>query len=503
MVSDGIPFWSFLLTDPTLGSASNSNGDTHYLRGKTGSGSLLSSSELDSWNGLSNIPWGTANNGNSSALFRPQGQAFSPGHHHNGDHTTSAANLQSNDGDTPSLYAVDQHNPFDAPNYAPQEPPRHSASAFQQLNMKSSMLANFYAKSYKEESRRDINTAGLRANNLASSTQSSLRFPNADVEFSSLTPEKAQPNNVPTKFGNNFNLRETQSRSSRASHPSEPCYNFTSHPSHRSSGSTHRSFVGMQDRALQFGGQEDQLSIKFHEIDLQAETTPHDLTSRFQTQDQMQRTAYNLEKPFEAGYSRAKYHHGSEDMGSAGQFPASANGAAETFPTDYHRSMSFGDRETSSPATSDYRRGLNSPYSTNAGTPPTGPESVRSASGIDFFTQASNGQMATLDREPRGPRSLNSEEQYLLSNASQARLQYHQPYDFGSYAGSLRLNPLALPYPVPAYHGLASPYPTRYPSREHDSNQIVRSALLEDFRASQKTSKRYELKVSQVSVLDS
>ena len=297
-------------------------------------------------------------------------------------------------------------------------------------------------------------------------------------------------------------MPETQSRLLGAHISADLHYVSTSHTPHRQPGSTHRSFSGMHDRALQFDSQENELSTRFHSIDLQAETPSQDYTSRYQSQDQMRKLTYNLDRSLESGFSRPRYQSGSEDMDPAGPFLASSDGAAETgyrYPTDYQRSMSFGDRETSSPAASDYRRGLSSPfYSTNGGTPPTGPESLRSASGSGFSNQATNGQMVMLDRESRGSRSFHSEEQYMLPTSSQGRMQYSQPYDLGGgYVGSLRLNPLALPYPVPAYHGLAAPYSSsRYPSREHDSSQIVRSALLEDFRANHKTSKRYELKVS-------
>jgi hypothetical protein len=372
--------------------------------------------------------------------------------------------------------------------------------------MNSNTLDNFYNHAPEEEKRRNINTAGFRVNNSTTSVQTSLRFLNTDAEFSSLKPGKLQHNNVPTRSRSNFDLPETLSRSSEASNPSELCYSATSHPPHLPPGSTHRSFSGVQDRDLQSDGQEDQLLTRFHNIDLQANAMPQDFTSRFQTEDHLQRTAYKLDRSFEAGFSRPKYHIGSEDIGLAGQLPPFSDGTAETgyqFPLDYRRSISFGDRESSSPAASDYRRGLSSPfYSTNGGTPPTGPESVRSPSGSGFSSHASNGQMVMLDRESRGSRPFHLEEQYMLPSASHARVQYNQQYGYEGYPGSLRLNPLALPYPVPAYHGLTNPYPSRYPSREHESSQIIRSALLEDFRANHKTSKRYELKVSRFITFD-
>jgi mRNA-binding protein PUF3 len=487
-----------VLIDGTLGHALNSNGDSQYFRGKTGSGSLLSSSESDSWNDRSNFPWSTATNGNSSAFSRQQGQALSSVYLRDGEHATTATELPRDDHEILPFLPVGQHRRFNGRDYSPQAPSRHSSSISQQRNTNTYALGSFYNHPHDGEKRWNTNTSGFRANNAASSTQSSLRLLNTDIEYSSLTPGKLQQNNAPIKSGNNFDMPETQPRSSQTSNSSDFCYTSPSHPSHRPQGSTNRLSSGRHDRALQFDGQQDQLLARLHKMDLQAETMPQDFTPRFQTQDPLQRTAYKLDRSLETGFSRPKHYGGS----LANQLPASSDGTADVsyqVQTDYRQSLSFCDRESSSPAASDYRRGLNSPfYSASGGTPPTGPESLRSASGSGFSNHASNNQMVTLDRESRGSRPFHLEEQYVLSNASHSRLQYNQPYDFEGYPGSLRLNPLALSYPVPVYGGLTNSCQPRYPSREHDSSQIIRSALLEEFRANHKTGKRYELKVSRV-----
>jgi mRNA-binding protein PUF3 len=489
-------------TNTISGSVSNSNGGAHHFRGRIGSGSLLSSSETDCWNGRPNFPWNTATNGTSSALSRPQGPAFSAVHLRNGEHKTSTADPQPNGRDLSSLFPIDHHSHFDASSYGPQDPSHRSTRVLQSRNTTSNKFLNFNVDHKEEEKRRNTNNASFRANSSAISTPSSLRFLNTNTESSSLPQGKFHPNNAPTKSRNNFDLPDMLSGLSRAPYPSDLSYDSTSRPSHRPSASTHRSFSGVQDPALQYDSLEDQLSTRFHNMDLQAETMSQDHASRFQSQGHLQRAPHNLDRSFEAGLSRPMSHRGSEDMGQAGTYPASSDGMAETgypFSVDYYRSTSFGEHGSSSPAASDYRRGLSTPlYSTNGGTPPTRPESVRSASGSGFSNYASNSQLVLLDRESRASRPPSSEEQYTMSNAPQARMQYNQSYEIGGYPGSLRLNPLALPYPLPAYHGLTNSYPSRYPSRENDASQIVRSPLLEDFRANHKTSKRYELKVSPV-----
>jgi mRNA-binding protein PUF3 len=493
-------FLSSVPTNAISGSVSHSNGGAHHFRGRISSGSLLSPSESDCWNGRSNFPWSTATNGTSSALSRPQGQAPSAVHLRNGEHKTSA--VDPNGRDLSSLFPIDQHSHFDASKYTPPDPSRQSTSVSQSRNMTSNKFLNFNVDHEEEGKRRNTNNTSFRANSSAISTPSSLRFLKTNTESSSLPHGKVHPKNAPTKSRNNFDLPDILSGLSRAPYPSDLSYNSTLHPSHRPSASTHRPLPGVQDRALQYDRLEDQLSTRFHNMGLQAETMSQDPASGFQPQGHLQRAPHSLDRSFDAGLSRPMSHRGSEDLGIVGTFPASSDGMAETgypFSVDYYRSTSFGERGSSSPAASDYRRGLNTPlYSTSGGTPPTRPESVRSASGSGFSNHASSSQLILLDRESRASRPPSSEEQYTMSSAPQARMQYNQPYEIGGYPGSLRLNPLALPYPLPAYHGLTNSYPSRYPSRENDASQIVRSPLLEDFRANHKTSKRYELKVSPV-----
>jgi mRNA-binding protein PUF3 len=493
-------FLSFAATNTVSGSVSHSNGGAHHARGRTSTGALLSPSEADYWNGRSNFSWGTATNGVSSAVSRPQGQALSAVHLRNGEHKPSTVDLQSNGPDLSSLFPLDQQSHFDASKYALQDPSPQSTSVSQSRNTTSNQFLNFNVDHKEEEWRRNANNVSFRANSSAISAPSGLRFLNATIEPSSLRHGKVRPNHAPTKSRNNFDLPEMLSGLSRAPYPSDLSHHSTLHSPHRPSASTQRPLSGMQDRALQYDHLEDQLATGFHNMDLQAETMSQDLASRSQPPGHLPRAPHHHpDRSFEAGLSRPMSHRGSEDMGIAGTFPASSDGMAETgypFSGYYYRSTSFGERGSSSPAASDYRRGLSTPlYSTSGGTPPTRPESVQSASGSGFSNHASNSQPMLVDRESRASRPPSSEEQYTMSNALPARLQYNQPYEMGGYPGSLRLNPLALPYPLPAYHGLTHSYPSRYPSRENDASQIVRSPLLEDFRANHKTNKRYELKV--------
>lgn len=68
-------------------------------------------------------------------------------------------------------------------------------------------------------------------------------------------------------------------------------------------------------------------------------------------------------------------------------------------------------------------------------------------------------------------------------------------YDFAGYQAA-RLNALAGFYPVSPLGGLGAAALVPRGQRENDLSQVVRSPLLEEFRANSKGNKRYELKVS-------
>jgi mRNA-binding protein PUF3 len=163
--------------------------------------------------------------------------------------------------------------------------------------------------------------------------------------------------------------------------------------------------------------------------------------------------------------------------------------------SNYSRSSSLGDQVTTSPTASDYRRGLQSPFYSTIGTPPTGPESIRSTSGSGLSSRASNGHSALLDRKLRSLEPYSHDQHYLPPNLLHNHMHYPPPpYDYATYASTMRMNPLANPYPMSGYVNLGAVPPPRYPNRERDTSQIIRSALLEDFRTNSKTNKRYELK---------
>ncbi|KZF21362.1 ARM repeat-containing protein [Xylona heveae TC161] len=161
------------------------------------------------------------------------------------------------------------------------------------------------------------------------------------------------------------------------------------------------------------------------------------------------------------------------------------------------RGSRFGEAGATSPATSHHRRGLKSPFYSTGGTPPSGSDPSRaSPRGTQSRVQAP-GHYALLDYKLRG---LQQEQQSSFLHP-QSGTMMNQPYrnqlapQFeGGVQNGMRVNNLS-PYYTIAPVGAVAPgtVPPRAP-RDHDYGHNLRSALLEEFRSNAKTSKRYELK---------
>lgn len=162
-------------------------------------------------------------------------------------------------------------------------------------------------------------------------------------------------------------------------------------------------------------------------------------------------------------------------------------------PNQY-RGMQFGATYAHSPSSSDARRSQQTPFYSSGETPSSGMRHRLAKGGIQG-NGAPNGNAASLERKLRG---LQQEPQGYPSQPTplQFRPPFAPSYEFHPQT-NLRMNPLAPFYHVPPVPNLlTNPAIPRGPAREHDVGQHVRSALLEEFRTSGKTNKRYELKVS-------
>ncbi|KAK5199308.1 mRNA binding protein puf3 [Exophiala xenobiotica] len=157
--------------------------------------------------------------------------------------------------------------------------------------------------------------------------------------------------------------------------------------------------------------------------------------------------------------------------------------------------LPYAGRANLSPLAHDYRSNLHSPYSSQLGTPPTGPLSVRSTAGSGVSSRTSHRESSNIDRKfPNGDQYA-LEHGMMMSGSLQHGLGNGFPYDMHGPMHTMGMNPLANPYMMsvqPAVNHYPSVAPVRV--REPDQNQVVRSARLEEFRMNSKTNKRFELK---------
>ena len=157
---------------------------------------------------------------------------------------------------------------------------------------------------------------------------------------------------------------------------------------------------------------------------------------------------------------------------------------------DVDSSWNLIDPESQSSYPIDWRPDFHSPYHSANATPPTGPDSIRSADGSGISSRTSHHDNALMDRKLK---SLDTYQQqpYLSQNNF---LPLHMS-SLEMQPGSVRMNPLAAPYTTQGYStydGFLTS--SRFPSRELEQTQVIRSPLLEEFRMNNKTNKRYELR---------
>ncbi|KIW56838.1 hypothetical protein PV05_05459 [Exophiala xenobiotica] len=150
---------------------------------------------------------------------------------------------------------------------------------------------------------------------------------------------------------------------------------------------------------------------------------------------------------------------------------------------------------TLSPLANDYRSNLHSPYSSQLGTPPTGPLSVRSTAGSGVSSRTSHRESSNMDRKFSNSDQYGLEQGMLMSASLHQELGNGFHYDMHGPMHTMQMNPLANPYMMSVHPAINHyPSPTRMSVREPDQNQVVRSARLEEFRMNSKTNKRFELK---------
>lgn len=153
-----------------------------------------------------------------------------------------------------------------------------------------------------------------------------------------------------------------------------------------------------------------------------------------------------------------------------------------------------GERGSNSPASSDYRRGMATPYCSTGGTPPIDAMDQYRPTSRDPRAQANGDSVAYIDRKlQRLHLSQAQAQQSFYPYAPQFQNQYStHTYDHSNQHFAQIPN-YRFDLPVPAYIP-NGPVP-RGPARDQDVGHGVRSLLLDEFRSNSKSNKRYELKV--------
>ncbi|EXJ79868.1 hypothetical protein A1O3_08153 [Capronia epimyces CBS 606.96] len=160
----------------------------------------------------------------------------------------------------------------------------------------------------------------------------------------------------------------------------------------------------------------------------------------------------------------------------------------------HYTGLPNGGRAALSPLTSDYRSSLHSPLYATTGTPPTGLQSIRSTPTSRVSSRTSHNDTRMGDRKFLNLEQYGFDQSPFIPNPVLSQIGNGFLYDYHRPAQPIRMNPLAHPYIAPV-HPTLHDFPTpRIQIREADQNQVVRSPLLEEFRANSKTNRRFELK---------
>ncbi|KIW97126.1 uncharacterized protein Z519_02518 [Cladophialophora bantiana CBS 173.52] len=160
----------------------------------------------------------------------------------------------------------------------------------------------------------------------------------------------------------------------------------------------------------------------------------------------------------------------------------------------HYGGFQYGGRGNLPSLSNDYRSNLNSPYYSTTGTPPTGPQSIRSTPGSGVSSRTSHHDPFLFDRKFTNVGFYGFDQaMYTPASLQPAVNNFH--YDVQIPVQPMRMNPLAHPYVGQGHSGITNfSSGPRMPVREPEQSHVVRSSLLEEFRMNSKSNRRFELK---------
>ena len=450
----------------------------------TGSGSLLSSSESDTWSRHQNSQWPSVNN------ISP-GQASVRSHHENTSpkrHRTS--NAQQSRSDSPYFStnqpsAIGQIVPHKALNQSYLEPTPGSfknSGAFDPYQP-----TKVGRQSSDSSDRRPLESIVFGNNDMAYNANHSLS--NASATYSGYNSSAASRSgslppsrhsiDPPSQYG-----LEPSTNSQQVPYASSGPYLHRPNQSSRTSTYSTNGNSRYTDQA--HTTQYNDLSTAMNKLDLGKENQESAYNSLY---DYSQSA---LPSNVGTGYGMSNTGYRSNSISA----DLDHRQASTAVPSYNQNRVLLGDHNSHSPPSNDYhRRSHDSPiYPQNSN--PHLIDHQRAGSMASVRSNVGTGQAALLERRLRGLQQEQQNYSMAPPNPLQYRAPFAPPYDY-SPPNMLRMNPFAQYYPMQVVNGYqGSRAIPRMPAIENNAGESLRSSLLEEFRTHSKGTKRYELKVS-------
>ncbi|GAA86319.1 mRNA binding protein Pumilio 2 [Aspergillus luchuensis IFO 4308] len=426
------------------------------FEGKAGSSSLLSSSESDGWNSRPNLPWTTINTSAATLSRAPNsGMTTSP--------VQTRANERSAGGipdstDSSSYFALPKSG-IGSSGGAGHKAYLSTGSDGISPSGEGMSLGNFGMRN--GDGRRQVNTSAFGGSPVGSG------FPMKAGFTSPLDNQRSD--DVTTSMG--MSTLQSALPDYMTQHMGRNSYSHTAHnsasfapqrPAHSTYPSFHSESQGYEGRS---GSGSVDLGSGFNKLQLNE--------GNFSGHPGLNRPAYLPHKSYDASLTRLKYQNGGDE--SEYQLPPGYGneGVPTELPLGYQPSRSRV-QDTNPISPTEYR--IDSPF-------------YAQDNGAHFRTgsagQVTGNAAALLEQKLRAEQELSQQAVNPLH-----RVQIPPAYDLAGYQAQ-RLNALSFYHPV-AQIGAAALVSRGH--RDHDPSQVVRSPVLEEFRAQNKGNKRYELK---------
>ncbi|OQD78531.1 hypothetical protein PENDEC_c001G01616 [Penicillium decumbens] len=443
--------------DSNLG---GSYGDDQHIsestfEAKTGSGSLLSSSESDGWSGRANLPWSTVN---TSALSMGQNRTMA----------TSPIQTRTNDRSAPALNDAGDTSYFALPRTTGIGTSATTASHRPYLNAGSEGVSpsgdgisfGGFPALRNGDGRRQISSTGLGSSPVGATFPVKSGF-NGSLDGSRQEDMAGMGmSSMASGISDSMSPPQTRSSLSHMSHNSASYAHRPVHSAHPSYYSDNHSIDG------RYGSNSMDLGASFNKLQLN--------DNGFAGQGAAQRPPYVPHASFDGSLPRGKFQN-NDDASYQALAGYGAEGAQDMHLAYQPRSRGG---ETGSISPSDYAR-MDSPL----------------YAGVDMQYRNSSGRMSDNQSAAFERRLRNFQDQDFIQpqGSSFQRMQMPPAYDYQGYQQA-RLNALQGFYPMAQLGGLGAAAMVSRVQRENDPTQVVRSPLLEEFRANSKGNKRYELK---------